>query len=125
IQRRIEETSPESLQGAAKLAPTEYVQRQIQDKALESLQEAVKLAPPNGLALARLARAVLAQEPSQNPRQLGEALWLTRRAVEFAPGEAEVLRARVEALERAGNFSEALDAMNAAIKIEPWKPELR
>jgi Tfp pilus assembly protein PilF len=110
IQRRVQENSPQSLQEAMKFAPTEYVEKQIEEKALESLQEAVTLAPTNGLALARLARAILAQ--SRVRIEAGwQSQWLTRRAVEFAPGEAQAWRARAEFAERAGNLSEALEAI--------------
>src|SRR6185369_11477120 len=40
----------------------EYIQHRIDENTLESLQEAVKAAPTNGLVLARLTRALLAQD---------------------------------------------------------------
>ena len=116
VQRQIEESNPTN---APTFSPNEYLHKQFAKLALERLQLAVQLAPTNGLALACLARAVLAQDPKDNPAQLDEALWLTQRAVQYAPGEPEAFAARAEALERRENFTEALKAINAAIQSQP------
>jgi len=78
----------------------EYVRGCIDENTLASLQEAVRLSPTNALATARLAKLVLAQDAKENPRQVGEADFYSRRAVELAPNEAEVLRIRSEVAER-------------------------
>jgi hypothetical protein len=82
----------------------EYVQRRTQENTLESLQEAVRLSPTNGLAFARLARQVLAQNEKANPRRVGEADFLSRRAVKLAPQDAEVAKIRAEIEERIKNL---------------------
>jgi len=101
-----------------------YVQQRIKEGTLAGLQEAVKLTPTNGLALARLARAVLAQAPRENPRQIGEAEWYGARALQFAPDEAEAGWARAETLERAGKLSAGLEAIKGALRIQPQNPDL-
>jgi hypothetical protein len=73
-----------------------YVQRRIDENTLASLQEAVRLAPTNGLAFARLARQVLAQSETDNPRRVGEADFFSRHAVKLAPQDAEVAKLRSE-----------------------------
>ncbi len=72
----------------------DYVQRRIDENTFESLDDAVRLDPTNGLALARLALQVLKQDPARNPRQAGEADWLSRRALALAPADDEVVRTR-------------------------------
>jgi len=77
----------------------QYVERQIEQNSLESLREAVFLSPTNGLAFARLARLVSVQDPKENPRRIGEADFLSRRAVELAPDTTEVIEIRKAVLE--------------------------
>jgi hypothetical protein len=74
----------------------EYVQRRIEENTLESLKEAAALSPANGLAYARLARQVLAQNETDNPRRIGEADFFSRFALKWAPNDAEVLKIRAE-----------------------------
>ena len=76
----------------------DYVQHRIEENTLESLQEAVRLSPTNALALAKLARLVLSQPSAENPRRIGEADFLSRRAVELAPADPEVARLRAEVI---------------------------
>jgi dipeptidyl aminopeptidase/acylaminoacyl peptidase len=87
------------------LTVQEYVQHRIAEGTLTDLREAVKLAPTNGLALARLARAVLAQEAAENPRQIGEAEWYSARALVLAPGNPETWSIHAEVLQRTAKLS--------------------
>jgi hypothetical protein len=54
------------------------------------------LAPTNGLAVVRLAARILEEDPKDNPRRLGEADFLSRRALQFAPNDAEVAKLRAD-----------------------------
>jgi tetratricopeptide (TPR) repeat protein len=119
-----DERSTRSLSPFSDLTISQYIEYRIKDGSLADLRQAVKLAPTNGLALARLARAVLAQPPTENPRQIGEAEWYGARAIEFAPDKAEAWLARAEALERAGKWLEGLEAVRRALQIEPGNPDL-
>jgi hypothetical protein len=82
----------------------EYIQRRIEENTPQSLQEAVCLAPTNGLAYARLARQVLAQNEKDNPRRVGEAEFFSWHAVKLAPQDAEVAKIRAEIEERIKNL---------------------
>lgn len=88
----------------------DYVQNRIRENTLESLQEAVRLAPENGLAPARLARRVLEQPPNDNPRRVSEADFFSRRALELAPNDPEVLQIRSEIEKQLGNLPTRLPA---------------
>ena len=70
----------------------EYLQRRIDEDTLESLREAVGLSPTNAVALARLARRVLDEDVSKNPRREVEAGFLLRRAMKLSPDSSEVLQ---------------------------------
>jgi hypothetical protein len=70
----------------------EYVERRIEESTVESLREAVQLSSTNAAAFARLAMAVAAQSPSENPRRTVESDWLSRRAVELSPDNPKVWR---------------------------------
>lgn len=72
----------------------QYVERRIEQYSLESLREAVFLSPTNGLAFARLARLVLEQDAKENPRRIGEVDFLSRRGMNLAPDNAEVVQIR-------------------------------
>jgi dipeptidyl aminopeptidase/acylaminoacyl peptidase len=63
----------------------EYVQRRIAENTLSSVEEAVRLDPTNGIALARLAKAVLPSDPAKEPRRTAEAALLAKRALRFVP----------------------------------------
>jgi hypothetical protein len=78
----------------------EYVSHRIAEDTLASVSEAVSLSPTNGLALARLARKVLAQAEDINPRRTDEADFYSRRAVQFAPNDPQVLEIRSEIAEQ-------------------------
>ncbi|HXJ56675.1 MAG TPA: serine/threonine-protein kinase [Verrucomicrobiae bacterium] len=102
--------------------PNDWVRRHNKLRVLEGLREAVRLDPTNGLALVRLARMLLAQEPSPDPRQAREAVWLIQRAVMFAPGEAEVQNARSEAVARpVPALSTREEAQNKEVQPDPYK----
>ena len=85
----------------------EYVQPRIEENTLASLHEAVHLSPTNALATARLAKQILAQDPKENPRRVGEADFFSRRAVELAPNEPEVLQSRTEVVQRLGTLEKS------------------
>ncbi|HOY57320.1 MAG TPA: protein kinase [Verrucomicrobiota bacterium] len=60
-----------------------YVESLLSENTVDALRRAVRLAPTNAPALARLARATLAD--TNNPCRVKEAEFLSRRAVELAP----------------------------------------
>lgn len=72
-----------------------------------------------GLALARLAKQLLAQSDKDNPRHVGEADFFSLRAVEIAPKVGEAWAARAEILQRSGAVSNALAAWDRATMYEP------
>lgn len=74
----------------------EHVRHEIEENRLESLRDALRLMPTNGLALARMARLILNQSAAENPRRLGEAELLSRRALMFQPNDPEVQSIRAE-----------------------------
>jgi WD40 repeat protein/serine/threonine protein kinase len=119
-----DEPSARALSPFSDLTIPEYIQHGIKDGNLPDLQDAVKLAPTNGLALARLARAVLKELPTENSVRINEAEWFGARAVQFAPDQSEAWLARAETLERAGKLLPALEAMQGALRIEPRNPDL-
>jgi hypothetical protein len=69
----------------------EHITRRIEEASLESLREAVRLAPMNAVALARLAQRVLLLSPEERPHRAAEADFPSRRAVELAPSDSEVV----------------------------------
>lgn len=60
-----------------------YVESLLAQNTVDALRKAIRLAPTNALALARLARATLAD--TNNPCRVKEADFLSRRAVEPVP----------------------------------------
>ena len=90
--------------GAAgsKVTVPEYVQRRIEENTMQSLEEAARLSPTNGLAFARLAKLVLAQTDQDNPRRVGEADFISRYALKWAPHDAEVAKIRAEIVAQLG-----------------------
>lgn len=100
----------------------DYVQQRIEENTLASLREAVSLSPSNGLALARLARALLHDYPQTNTPQTLEADWYSRRAMQLAPQLLEVLWARAESLDRNDRLPEALDLIARALSQKPADP---
>jgi len=103
---------------------TEYVQRRVEENTLAGLKEAVTLSPANGLALARLARALLAANQDHRPDEIAEADKDSLLATSAAPNEAETWWARAEVLERMGRLAEALDNIQTAIRFQADLPEL-
>ncbi len=83
--------------GRRKTAPfseipvSDYIDSLVQENTFASLQEALWLSPTNGLALARYAKA-LANEGTNTTA--AEVDFLTRCALQFAPGSAEVVAIR-------------------------------
>ncbi len=69
----------------------EHLQRRIEEDTLESLREAVGLSPNNAVALARLARRVLNEDVSKNPRREVESGFHLRRAMKLSTDSPEVL----------------------------------
>jgi Tfp pilus assembly protein PilF len=118
------EAATRTLSPLSEITVDEYVQSRATENTVDSLEEALKMAPTNALVLARLARAVLAPNPRQNPRQPAEADWYSRRALELAPQAAESWWARAQALDRAGNLSRALEAIKAGLELHPQHPDL-
>lgn len=84
---------------------SDFVEARLQEDTLESLQAAARLAPTNGLVLARLTRKFLQQSPETRPYRLAEADAWSVRALDFGESlpEVQAVRAQVEAeLARAG-----------------------
>jgi len=101
----------------------EYVRRRIEQNTVESLREAAELSPTNAVVCARLAMAIAAQSPSQDPRQLAEADCLSGRAVELDPQDLEVLRLRAVLLGSMGKIPEALVLVDQVIGSQPTNAE--
>ena len=78
------------------LSVPDHVRRLVDENTLESLREATRLDPTNGLAYARLAKAILAADPEKNPRTIAEADFLSRHSLKWAPTDPEVKRLREE-----------------------------
>ena len=97
----------------------DYVQHRTEENCVGSLREAVNLAPTNGVALARLARALMHDYPQVDSPQALEADWCSRSAMRFAPQTFEVLCARAEVLDQNGRLPEALDIMERALEQQP------
>jgi WD40 repeat protein/tRNA A-37 threonylcarbamoyl transferase component Bud32 len=74
----------------------EYVQRLVQENTPESLREALQLSPTNALAFARLALSTLNKQEKPDPSQLNEADFLSQRALQLSPNNAEALDVRAE-----------------------------
>ena len=83
----------------------EYVRRRVAENTLESLLAVTRLNPTNGLAYARLAQAVLAEDPVKNPRRVGEADFFSRHALQWSPNDPEVNRLREEIVEAVGKLT--------------------
>ena len=107
-------TSPSS-----SITVPQYTKRNLHRHDIQLFRAAVRLSPNNGLALARLARAILRESPELSRRQLGEVDWHTRRAINLAANEPDAWKARAEVLEKIGKLPEALQMMDQAIKLNP------
>jgi len=101
----------------------EYVERRIQESTPESLREALSLSPDNGLAMALLGFQVFQQDPSQYPRHVGEAAWYSLRAAQLAPREpvAWLLRSLVQG--STGQATEALASADRVLELDPQTVE--
>ncbi|MBI2947187.1 MAG: protein kinase, partial [Verrucomicrobia bacterium] len=101
---------------------SEYVARQIAENSLGSLLEALRLSPTNGLAMARLARLMAVRPSDPDAGRTNQADLYSRRAVAWAPEEAESWWARAEVLELTGDIAGAVDAMQRASDRNPPDP---
>ena len=91
-----DDTPARKISPSAPLTTEEYISRRLEENTLDALHEAVRLSPTNALALAKLARLILSQPAAENPRRIGEADFLSRRAVQLAPADEEVAALRAE-----------------------------
>jgi len=78
----------------------DYIASRIEQNTVESLREALQLSPTNATAFARLALALLVEKPSSTSRQMAEADWSSRHALELSPENAEARSARAAVNER-------------------------
>ena len=92
--------STRTLSPLSQITVPDYVQGRIKENTRESLREGLRLAPTNGLALARLAKLSLAKKDLADASRLGEADFLSRRALNFSPNDPEVQRIRAEIADR-------------------------
>lgn len=79
-----------------------HVRDLIKENTTESLRQAINLSPTNGLAFARMARQTLTGNDKELPHRIAEAEFLSRRAVELLPQDAEVQQVRAEVIARSG-----------------------
>lgn len=75
------------------------VRVRLEENELAGLEQAVRWSPTNPLALAALARKLLAEPASQIPRHWNEADWFSRLAVAIAPQSPEVNLLRAEVVD--------------------------
>ena len=69
-----------------------YVERLLGVGSPEAVQEAARIAPTDGRALAGLAAHLLTEDPLKNPRARRDADWLSRRALAVLPGHGPALQ---------------------------------
>lgn len=113
-----------TLSPAAGQTVASYVQERVERNTLSSLREAVRLNPTNGLALARLARQVLAQASSPSDDTLPEARWYAKRAAELRSDHPEVLWTQAEVWAREGRLNEGLSLMGRLTAAPMAKADL-
>lgn len=104
------------LSPASAITVKEYTQRRIEEDTLVGLQEAVRICPTNAVALARLARWMIQDAPT-NSSLPAAAVFLSSRAAELAPDTAEVWRLRAEVTDQAGQTPAALEASERAVRL--------
>jgi tetratricopeptide (TPR) repeat protein len=109
---------------AHSLRVSHYVRARLDENTLDSLYEAARLSPANGLVLARLARKLLAPDPTVNSRAAAEADLYSRRALELAPEEEEAWSVREEVLTSAGNTAAALEKLESECVRQPHSARL-
>ena len=96
---------------------SDYVQRRIEQATVEGLREACRLSPSNATALARLAVQTSGAAGTNRLRELGEAEWLSRRALALGPETTEAWWVRAEILEQRSNLVDSLSALNRALEV--------
>ena len=96
----------------------EWHNQQIKPFLLGALREFLALEKSNPLTMAQLGRRRLGDSSDRSDRRFWEAKWLTRRAVELAPNDAEVWRLRSEALFEPADEAEALAAWKKAFDLD-------
>jgi hypothetical protein len=92
----LQDPSARSISPCAGLTVADYARRRADENTLESLREAWRLCPTNATLPTRLALRILVGNPTNDVRLRAHAEWLSRRAAELAPQDAEVLRLRAQ-----------------------------
>ena len=92
---------------------TAYWRRDRREDAIHSFRRAVALNPSLASASINLAGALLADA------QFKEALAVATRALEFVPRDAQLHRTRALALVKLNRFTDARDAYEEALAIDP------
>jgi hypothetical protein len=101
----------------------ERVQQLIETNSLMDLHEVLHISPTNALALAGYALRCLEQgSRSTNYTVLAE--FLVRRAVQFAPGNNEVMSVAGRVLERSGNAEALVELMERGWGVSASHPML-
>src|SRR5439155_7107881 len=93
-----------------------------QDK-WQSPQEPAQLLP-RAAALAALVRRIVIQRRAPTPREIAEADWYSRRALELAPNDANVWSIRAAALGSFHRLAEALAAADRALELNPANDQM-
>ncbi len=101
----------------------ECVQRRIAEDTDESLAEAIRLSPTNELALVRLGHNLMRWDPARTPLVYPAIDWLSKRALQLNPQNAEAWLLRADLLVRGNKITDALDAVNRVIALKPKEAE--
>ena len=89
----------------SKLTVPEWIENRIRDGDLEGLRSALFVQPNNPRLLAHLGKALAAKaiaanvDPDEARRARGEAVFLTRRALELSPKNEEIRKLRAAVVE--------------------------
>jgi WD40 repeat protein len=124
VRRRTERSRLYSFAGTESFYVVGYIKDQARENRIKHLKEALRLSPTNHLALARLARTVISSPSGPTPREMGEALWYSQRAMELAPEDWEPEWSRAEVLAHSGQLPTALELIERVIQRAPRHPEL-
>jgi WD40 repeat protein len=98
-----QDLSTRTISPGSPVALSDYLEQRRDENSVESLQEVIRLQPTNGLAMARLARQMVAKD-ALLPREYIEAEWLSHRAAKLCPSDQEVGRIRAEVDQQAGSL---------------------
>jgi len=101
----------------------DYTQQRIEADGIQNLREALRLAPTNAVAIAHLARRLMAAGIHRTSKEFIEAEFHLGRAERLAPDTIEVLWARADQLNRIGRVRESLVLMEQASSLNPVNPE--